>query len=158
MKHGVDQKILGEDPSEAEIKIRIKQGFDPDDARAATITRWMRNGHLRPFQVYLDKALCTDGKMIALDRMIVDCLAECITLGLLVAKPGRGRRSPANFVWDYTAKRLCDRERAAGLSHKKAVKEVALRLQRPESTHSVRKAVTVMRPRKPRQVRKPSEK
>jgi hypothetical protein len=154
MKHRVDQ-ILDDDSWETEswedeIKIRIEQGFDLDDARAATVIRYMRNGDLRPFQAYIDKALCTDDRMIALDRTIVDCLAECITLGLLVPKPGRKHKKSAKFSWDHNAKLLYDRERAAGLSHDKAIKKVARQLKRPKSTESVRKAVTRMR--------KPSEK
>jgi hypothetical protein len=160
MKHRVDQ-ILSEELWEAEIKIRIREGLDPDSARSATINRWMRNGNLQPFQAYIDKALCTNGAMIALDRTILDCLAECITLGLLVAKPGRKRRSPAKFAWDYTAKLLYDRLRADDVSHKKAVEEVAHRLQRPKSIGSVRKAVANVRKRNAvtvTRVRKPSEK
>jgi hypothetical protein len=149
MKHRIDQ-ILDDDSWETEswedeIKIRTERGFDPDDARAETIRRWMRNGDLRPFQAYIDKALCTDHRMIALDRTIIDCLAECITLGLLVPKPGRKHKKSAKFSWEHNAKLLYDRERAAGLSQEKALEKVARQLGRPKSTESVRKAVSRMR-------------
>jgi hypothetical protein len=144
MKRGVD-RILDEEPWEAEIKIMIREGLDPDDARSATINRWMRNGDLRPFQAHIDKALCASGAMIALDRTIIDCLAECMTLGLLVPKPGRDGKSSAKFAWDYTAKLFYDRLIAADVSHKKAVQEVARRLHK--STGTVRKAVDNVRKR-----------
>ena len=122
MKH----KLEIDDPWEYQIAYMIRKGYDPEQAKLATIILWAHAGDLRPLQRAIAEAPKIDGsEMVAIDGAILGCIQRLIKEDRLTVKLRRGApRSPDKFVRDRLAVIDYDNQRSAGKSSNAARKDV----------------------------------
>ena len=121
------RKIEIDDPWEYQIAYLIRKGYDPEQAKLATIILWANAAHLRPLQRAIAEAPKLDGsEMIAIDGAILGIIQRLINQDRLTVKPqGRGApRSPDKFVRDLLAVVDYENQCSAGKSSSAARKDV----------------------------------
>ena len=144
------RKLEIDDPWEYQIAYMIRKGYDPEQAKLATIILWANAGDLRPLQRAIAEAPKLDcSEMVAIDGAILGCIQHLINEDRLTVKLGRGApRSPDKFVRDLLAVIDYENQRAAGKSSSAARKDVCRKyeiseLSFREALPQIRKALTL---------------
>jgi hypothetical protein len=76
------RKIEIDDPWEYQIAYMIRKGYDPGNAKLATIILWANAGDLRPLQRAIAEAPKLDGsEMVAIDGAILGIIQRLINEG-----------------------------------------------------------------------------
>jgi hypothetical protein len=120
------RKIEIDDPWEYQIAYLIRKGYDPEQAKLATIILWANAGDLRPLQRAIAEAPKLNGsEMVAIDGAILGIIQKLINEDRLTVKLRRGApRSPDKFVRDLLAVIEYEDQRSAGKSSNAARKDV----------------------------------
>jgi hypothetical protein len=120
------RKIEIDDPWEYQIAYMIRKGYDPEQAKLATIILWANAGDLRPLQRAIAEASKIEGsEMVAIDGAILGIIQHLIKEDRLTVKLRRGApSSPDKFVRDLLAAIDYDDQRSNGVSSNAARKDV----------------------------------
>jgi len=104
----------------------IRKGYDPEQAKLATIILWAHAGDLRPLQRAIAEAPKLDGsEMVAIDGAILGVIQHLIKQDRLTVKLRRGApQSPDKFVRDLLAVIDYEDQRSAGKPSNAARKDV----------------------------------
>jgi hypothetical protein len=144
------RKLEIDDPWEYQIAYMIRKGYDPENAKLATIILWANAGDLRPLQRAIAEAPKLDGsEMVAIDGAILGIIQRLINQDRLIVKQPRGApRSPDKFVRDLLAAIDYDDQRSNGVSSNAARKDVCRKygiseLSFREALPRMRKALTL---------------
>jgi hypothetical protein len=104
----------------------IRKGYDPEQAKLATIILWANAGDLRPLQRAIAEAPKLNGsELVAIYEAILGIIRKLINEDRLTVKLRRGApRSPDKFVHDLLAVIEYEDQRSAGKSSNAARKDV----------------------------------
>ena len=144
------RKLEIDDPWEYQIAYMIRNGYDPEQAKLATIICWAHLGDLRPLQRAIAEAPKLDGsEMVAIDGAILGIIQRLINEDRLAVKLRRGApQSPDKFVRDLLAVIDYEERRSAGKSSNAARKDVCRKyeiseLSFREALPRIRKSLTL---------------